>query len=68
MFLSQPPIATNPSKPWAATTVSIALWVDRQCSLLMSGEGRLAGLVEINGNIIAGLAGEAATGMAQEEA
>ena len=23
MFLSQPPIATSPSKPWAPTTVSI---------------------------------------------
>ncbi len=43
-----------------ASLISIALWVDRHSTALMAGEGRLAGLVEINGNIAAGLAGQAA--------
>tara|TARA_R110002049_G_scaffold29972_2_gene101956 strand:+ start:46355 stop:46762 length:408 start_codon:yes stop_codon:yes gene_type:complete len=40
-----------------ASLISLALWVDRQTSTLMAGEGTLAGLVEINSNIAAGLAG-----------
>ncbi len=44
-----------------ASLISIALWVDRQTAAVMAGEGRLAGLVEINGNIAAGLAGQAAS-------
>jgi len=43
-----------------ASLISIALWVDRHSTGLMAGEGRLAGLVEINGNIAAGLAGQTA--------
>ncbi|HIF78755.1 MAG TPA: flagellar biosynthesis regulator FlaF [Sulfitobacter sp.] len=46
-----------------ASLISIALWVDRHSTALMAGEGRLAGLVEINGNIAAGLAGQAAPQM-----
>tara|TARA_R110002020_G_C16014160_1_gene751359 strand:+ start:50 stop:454 length:405 start_codon:yes stop_codon:yes gene_type:complete len=42
-----------------ASLISIALWVDRQTFSLMAGEGRLSGLVEINENIAAGLAGQA---------
>ena len=51
-----------------ASLISIALWIDRQCSAVMAGEGTLAGLVEINGNIVAGLAGRSATEMAHEGA
>lgn len=46
-----------------ASMISIALWVDRHSTALMAGEGRLAGLVEINTNIAAGLAGQAAPQM-----
>ena len=49
-----------------AGLISIALWVDRQTTLLLSGEGRLRTLVDINGNIAAGLAGQ--TGATTAEA
>lgn len=49
-----------------ASLISLALWVDRQTSSLMAGEGNVAGLVEINTNIVAGLAGQAATAAVQE--
>jgi flagellar biosynthesis activator protein FlaF len=42
-----------------ASLISLALWVDRQTTGLMAGEGNLAGLVDINTNIAAGLAGQA---------
>ncbi|MBO28360.1 MAG: flaF protein [Rhodobacteraceae bacterium] len=49
-----------------ASLISIAMWIDRQCSAVIAGEGGLAGLVEINSNIVAGLAGRGATEMAHE--
>lgn len=49
-----------------ASLISLALWVDRQTSGLMAGQGNVAGLVEINTNIVAGLAGQAATTAVQE--
>jgi len=50
-----------------ASLISIALWVDRQTDTLMTGHGQVAGLVEINGNIIAGLAGQVAPERELEE-
>ncbi|SFT08824.1 flagellar protein FlaF [Sulfitobacter marinus] len=49
-----------------ASLISLALWVDRQTSGLMAGQGSVAGLVEINTNIVAGLSGQAATTAVQE--
>lgn len=49
-----------------ASLISLALWVDRQTSALMSGEGTLGGLIEINANIAAGLAGQSATTAVRE--
>jgi flagellar protein FlaF len=46
-----------------ASLISIALWVDRETSALMAGQGRLAPLIEVNSNITAGLAGQAAPAM-----
>jgi flagellar protein FlaF len=43
-----------------ASLISIGLWVDRQTSSLMAGQGRLVGLIEVNTNIAAGLSGQAA--------
>ena len=43
-----------------ASLISIGLWVDRQTSALMAGQGRLSGLIEVNVNIAAGLSGQAA--------
>lgn len=43
-----------------ASLISIGLWVDRQTSALMMGQGRLASLIEVNANIAAGLSGQAA--------
>ena len=42
-----------------ASLISIALWVDRQTQSVMAGAGSVAPLVEINRNIISGLAGQA---------
>ena len=50
-----------------ASLISIALWVDRQTTGLMAGQGQVAGLIEINGNIIAGLAGQVAPERELEE-
>ncbi|MFT6090875.1 flagellar biosynthesis regulator FlaF [Sulfitobacter sp.] len=49
-----------------ASLISLALWVDRETSGLMAGKGTVAGLVVINTNIVAGLAGQAATAAVQE--
>lgn len=49
-----------------ASLISLALWVDRQTSELMSGRGTLAGLIEINANIAAGLAGQPAASVVRE--
>ncbi|MGJ8544673.1 MAG: flagellar biosynthesis regulator FlaF [Sulfitobacter sp.] len=49
-----------------ASLISLALWVDRQTTTLMSGQGQLAGLIEINSNIVAGLAGQGAAPAVRE--
>ncbi len=46
-----------------ASLISIALWVDRETSALMAGQGRLAALIEVNSNITAGLSGQTAPAM-----
>jgi flagellar protein FlaF len=43
-----------------ASLISIALWVDRETSALMAGQGRLTALIEVNTNITSGLSGQAA--------
>ena len=43
-----------------ASLISLALWVDRQTFALMAGQGRLSALIDVNANIAAGLAGQAA--------
>ncbi|SEN26030.1 flagellar biosynthesis regulator FlaF [Palleronia pelagia] len=42
-----------------AQLISISLWVDRQSQAALAGEARIGALVEVNSNIIAGLAGQA---------
>ena len=42
-----------------AQLISISLWVDRQTQAALAGSGAVGGLVDVNANIIAGLAGRA---------
>lgn len=42
-----------------AALLSISHWVDKQTSAILSGKSRVRPLIEINRNIIAGLAGDA---------
>jgi len=43
-----------------ASLISLALWVERQTALILSGEATLAPLLEVNLNIIRGLEGNRA--------
>ncbi len=61
--LAEPENAMPPALK--ASLISLALWVDRETSGLMAGKGTVAGLVVINTNIVAGLAGQAATAAVQ---
>ena len=55
--LAEPENALPPAL--RAGLLSIALWIERQTTLVMRGTGNLAPLIEVNRHIIRGLAGDA---------
>ncbi len=54
--LSQPDNALPPDL--RAMLISIALWVERHTTAILGGEGGVRALVEVNRNIVNGLAGQ----------
>ena len=55
--LAQPANALPP--PLRAALISLALWVERQTAQVLGGSAGILALVEVNSNVIAGLAGHA---------
>lgn len=54
--------------PLKASLISIGLWVERQSQLVLRGDAGPAAMIEVNRNIIDGLAGIAARPRLAEEA